>query len=355
VDSITQAALGAVVGELVLGKKIGWKASAWGLFFGTLPDLDVLVSPFLDEVTRLHWHRGISHSIFMMIVATIVLAKPLSRIHRKAGVTTKEAGGFVFLAWSTHVLIDVFTTYGTQILEPFSDRRFALNNFFIIDPLFTLPLLGCCLAVALRCLRVLMGKSETTAIPSAAASRALVLSGTYLAFSLVMKLWAVGSISDLAAKELTDAKVIAVAPTPLNTILWRALIETDEGYFVKFWSPFDSEETGYDYFAKNHYLAEPFENEKLFEALQWFSRGHWVARRSPEGKIIFIDMRFGEMRNREHQVLLPMFQWHLSYDAEGNFQAPSYRPRDLDVRGALQLIWLRLRGHTSEWEGMKAF
>ena len=56
-------------------------------------------------------------------------------------VTTKEAGWFVFLVWSTHVLIDVFTGYGTQIYEPFSDRRVAWSNLFIIDFFFTLPML----------------------------------------------------------------------------------------------------------------------------------------------------------------------------------------------------------------------
>ncbi len=354
-DSITQAALGAVVGELVLGKKIGWRASAWGLLFGTLPDLDILFSPFLDEVTRLHWHRGISHSILMMLVATLVCAKPLAMIHRKRNVTVKDAAWFVFLAWSTHVLIDVFTTYGTQILEPFSDQRFALNNLFIVDLLFTLPLLVCFGAVAVRCGKVLFKKLETTAVPSSAAPRALIVSGLYVLFSFVMKSWALGSISDQVARDLEGAKIVAVAPTPFNTLLWRGLIETDKGYFVKFWSPFDSDETSYDYFPKNHELVTGYEGEELLDGLRWFSRGHWVARKTPEGNVVFIDMRFGEMRNREHQVLMPMFQWHLSYDDEGTFQAPSFRPRDLDVQGAMQLLWLRIRGQTDEWEGMKAF
>jgi inner membrane protein len=140
VDSITQAALGGVVGELVLGRKLGWKGMAWGLFFGTLPDLDILVYPWLDQAEKLRWHRGISHSIAMMLVASFTFAKPLSLLHRKKGVSAKRAGWFVFLAWSTHVLIDVFTSYGTQVFEPFSDQRVAWSNIFIIDLFFTLPL-----------------------------------------------------------------------------------------------------------------------------------------------------------------------------------------------------------------------
>lgn len=376
-DSITQAALGAVVGELVLGKKIGWRASAWGLLFGTLPDLDILFLPFFDDAARLHWHRGISHSFFMMALATLLFAKPLSLIHRKRGVMTKEAGWFVFLAWSTHVLIDIFTSYGTQLLEPFSDQRFAFSNLFIIDPLFTLPLLVWCVVIFWRCVRVLSyklrmlalkfdanpdgwvrflwGTLETTVIRSSIAKKALCVSCLYVAFSFIMKLWAGDSISRQVAADIPGAKVVAVAPTPLNTLLWRGLIETEEGYFVKFWSPFDRGESSYDFFSKNHALVEPFEGEKMMEALKWSSRGHWVARRGPEGKTVFIDMRFGEMRDREYRKLLPMFQWHLSYDDEGNFEAPSYRPKDLDVSGSLLLIGQRIFGDSKEWERMKAF
>ena len=45
------------------------------------------------------------------------------------------------LGYATHALLDACTTYGTQLLWPFSDRRIAWNNISIIDPLFTLPLL----------------------------------------------------------------------------------------------------------------------------------------------------------------------------------------------------------------------
>jgi inner membrane protein len=49
-DSITQVALGAAVGEAILGKKIGYRAAAWGAVLGTFPDLDILANPVLDAV-----------------------------------------------------------------------------------------------------------------------------------------------------------------------------------------------------------------------------------------------------------------------------------------------------------------
>ncbi len=346
-DSITQAALGAAVGEIVLGKKLGWKAVAWGAFFGTLPDLDILYSPFLDEAARLRWHRGISHSLLVMVLASVLLAKPLSYLHRKKDVTVKEAGWMVFWIWSTHVLIDVFTTYGTQIFEPFSDQRVTLNNLFIIDPLFTLPLL-----IGLVAILFLSPGSHKRMLTM----RSCVgLSCFYVLLSFVMKFQALAQIKARVAEEIPQGKVFAVSATPFNIILWRGLIETPEGYFVTYWSPFDRGAAHYDFFAKQENLIQPYEGSEMLESLKWFSRGAWVARPQEDGNITFIDMRFGEIRNPEDGTMATIFQWHLERDQSGEVAAPQKRPRNLNMKSALSLTWKRIWGERKEWESVKAF
>src|SRR5690606_4631354 len=52
--------------------------------------------------------------------------------------------------YATHGLLDACTTYGTLLLWPFSDQRFAWNTISIIDPLFTLPILALIIFAALR-------------------------------------------------------------------------------------------------------------------------------------------------------------------------------------------------------------
>ena len=81
-DSITQAALGAAIGEATLGRKVGNKAPIWGAVVGSLPDLDVLFNPLMDQVTQLTWHRGYSHSILLNLIAAFVVGWLLSRLHR---------------------------------------------------------------------------------------------------------------------------------------------------------------------------------------------------------------------------------------------------------------------------------
>ena len=62
-DSLTQIVLGAAVGEVVLGRKVGNKAMLYGAIAGTIPDLDTFASHFTDVVTAIEIHRGFSHSI----------------------------------------------------------------------------------------------------------------------------------------------------------------------------------------------------------------------------------------------------------------------------------------------------
>ena len=42
----------------------------------------------------------------------------------------------------THPIIDVFTSYGTQLLAPFSRHRFAIDALPIIDPVYSLALIA---------------------------------------------------------------------------------------------------------------------------------------------------------------------------------------------------------------------
>ncbi len=346
-DSLTQAVLGAVVGEVILSKKIGWRGAVLGAVIATIPDLDVVALPFLDAAEGIRWHRGLSHSILIMVLASLILAKPISILHRKRGVTVWDAGLLVFWAWSTHVLIDCFTTYGTQIYEPFSSERVSLDIFYIVDPLFTLPLLVG-LWVALT--RTENSKSRKLAIYSGITAASL-----YVAFGFFMQTWARKEISENMNLSIEGGELVGVAPSSFNTILWRGLIETEEGYFLSYWSPFDKELPKCEFIEKRRNLMSAYEGEEELAALKWFSQGHWVARNGEDGKVILIDMRFAEIRDPKSGSLQPIFQWHLERDGLGLIHAPMLRPKGLDYGGATMLLWHRVFGDQKGWRAMKEF
>jgi len=346
-DLLTQAALGAVVGEIVLSRKLGWRGVAWGLFFGVLPDLDVLALPFLDPEMGIRWHRGLSHSILIIFLAPTLLAKPLSRCRWALGSTTGQMWSLIFWAWSTHSLIDCLTTYGTQIFEPFSDQRVALNVLFIVDPLFTLPLLiGLFLA-----LRQPSGSTRRKKAIWLLSSASIL----YLGFAFFMKSRAESQITYQVKNHLKEARVVQVSPAPFTTLLWRGLIETKDSYYLIYWSPFDQGKPQFQEILKHRELSRDFQNTKVLDALQWFSRGHWVARQGKDRKLIIIDLRLPEIRDPQNGVLQPIFQWHLSKDPSGHIVAPMRRPTQINYLPTMKILFDRIIGDSKKWDALKSF
>ena len=86
-DSLTQIVLGASVAEATLGKKIGNKAILYGAIAGTIPDLDIILKFFVDDLSATEMHRGFSHSLlFPFIIAPILglfLKKDPSKIIKR--------------------------------------------------------------------------------------------------------------------------------------------------------------------------------------------------------------------------------------------------------------------------------
>lgn len=346
-DSVTQAVLGATMGEAVLGRKLGWRGAAWGLALGTLPDLDVLFRPLIGDVAGMYWHRGISHSLLACVVFTLLLGWGLPWLaHWKRNhVSLKRSFLFVFLAYSTHIMIDCFTTYGTSVWEPFSDHREWWNLLFIIDPLFTLPMIfGLMASVIFLRKRAFRGLGNLIG---------LTVSAFYVMFAFSMKLKAHEAFEQAVEGK---GRVVATSPTPLNTILWRGLVEDDSFYYIGYWSPFDTDDhIRFDKVRKQRDLLAPFADTPALEAVRWFSRDEYVAAPGrEEGEVIFTDMRFGELRLPDENgdiQMTPMFNWTLQKDEHGHTHFGGYRVdrTTLNLPKTIGRIYKRAMGDESDW------
>ncbi|MBX9977812.1 MAG: metal-dependent hydrolase [Alphaproteobacteria bacterium] len=139
-DLVTQIALGAVVGQFGFQRTLGRKAIGYGALAGLIPDLDIVVKLSSNPYAEMLYHRGLTHSLFFAVIAGIFLGYGLWRGHAR----THPLRIWVYLMIAglmTHPLLDLFTVYGTQLLSPFSDHRFALSAIPVIDPVYTVPLL----------------------------------------------------------------------------------------------------------------------------------------------------------------------------------------------------------------------
>ncbi|PLX29109.1 MAG: metal-dependent hydrolase [Ignavibacteria bacterium] len=345
-DFVTQVTLGGAVGQATMHRELGNKAVLWGLLAGALPDLDVVAYPLMDAVTQLTWHRSISHSILLVVVLSPLLGWLIARLHHYE-VTVEKATLFSFLALGSHILIDLFTTYGTQIFAPFADTQVAWNLLFIIDPLFTLPLLLFLL------LSMLPGEVRARQFRNAAG---LILALAYVITALLFKFSADTAFERAFARQKIPVQRMMTTPTPLNTILWRGVAETADGYYIGYHSMLDGSEYIPLWFVpRNEKLLEGFQDQRAIQVLQWFSDGWYSAEQTPEG-LFFRDLRYGEFDAVEpansYGVAPPldlefMFTFTiLDTGVEGHdrltFEGPNFPMPDIEQ--AFDLLWKRIKG-----------
>lgn len=227
-DSMTQAALGAAIGGAVLGRRLGRKALLIGAVLGTLPDLDVALD-YGDAVANVTEHRGFSHSLFVLTGLATLLAVLCARLAPSKAISLPHWWCFFTLALITHPLLDALTTYGTQLFWPLDLRPAAWPIIFIIDPLYTLPLLFA-LAVALISQRV-----------RKACTWGLAISSVYLVMATGAKLLVEQRLTPALAEQGLEGAPLLIQPTPFNIVLWRATVINGDRYYESLISVFDGD------------------------------------------------------------------------------------------------------------------
>jgi inner membrane protein len=268
-DSITQAALGAAIGEAVLGKKIGNKAMALGAAVATLPDLDIIFLPLFDQAQRITIHRGYSHSIAGVFLLSLLLAWLFSKWKKLGEASKTRWFVFSFLATFTHILLDAFTTFGTQLYLPFSDYRVAFDSITIIDPLYTLPLL----------IGVLVGlfyqRASTTRRRLNAAG--LIISSIYLGFTLINKQHVNGIMQTALEKQGIEHESFLTIPVSAGNLLWYGVARTEKGLYLGDHSILDeNEEIDFEFFPRNEELLADIKDTYLVDRMKWFSDDYYT-------------------------------------------------------------------------------
>lgn len=345
VDSITQAALGTAVSYACWSKPLGRKALPLGFALGTLPDLDIVVNPWLDPVQELYWHRGESHSIWFMVLGAWFTAWLLRRLAFARALSAKQAFGGVLAIYVTHVLIDVFTVYGTQLLAPLSRHGFGTNNLFIIDPLFTLPLLlGIAGALVLPREKLRVGLNTA----------GLVLATVYAGWSFVSQAVADRALAGALQQQGIVPQRTLTTASAFNTVLWRQVAETEDGFWIGYWSWFDPDDAEIDlrFVPRQAELVQPVAGARSFAVVDWFSQGWWAAMPAGEGTIKVVDLRFGDIPTERDQDPLERawpFAWE--YELAAGEEAPLVQtPPQIDGFGpTLELLWARMWGRHTGW------
>lgn len=283
-DSLTQAVLGAGITGAIAPSGHRRKALLLGAALGTLPDLDVFID-YGGAVENFTMHRGFSHSLFVLAPFALLLWGLLWKSWppvRKAPLRWLAAVGLALL---THPLLDAHTAYGTQLLWPLDVPPTMWATLFIIDPLFTLPLL---VATVFTAFRPSMDWS-TPLLRGALAVSLVYVSWTWFAQAKVHR-EALGELADMGIAEAP----VFITPTPFNSVLWRVVVRTDTGYLEGFGSvmPGAPPLTLEAYVSDQAALAGASDTWAV-DRLRWFSRD-FVRAEVRDGRLLIADLRMGQ-------------------------------------------------------------
>lgn len=220
-DPLTQGLTGAVLAQAVAKPEKVHVATLMGIAGGMLADVDVLIRSSEDPMLFFEFHRHFTHSLVFIPIGgliTIALFWCLPWIRRR--VTFREGYLYTTAAYATSGLLDACTSYGTQLLWPFSDARIAWNIIAIIDPVYTLGLL---IAVILTAIRH----------RPKVARWGVIFGLAYLTLGTLQHYRAEAMIQNIASSRGHESvKELSAKPAPFSLLLWRGIYRHEENYHV---------------------------------------------------------------------------------------------------------------------------
>ncbi|HKH59787.1 MAG TPA: metal-dependent hydrolase [Flavitalea sp.] len=335
-DSITHIALGACIGELFVGGKVGRKAMLWGAVAQSFPDIDFIAGFWMDTTNELLAHRGFTHSLLFAALLTPILALLAERWHRPHNISLGKWTLFFGTEILLHIFLDAFNAYGTAWFEPFSHIRFSFHTLFVAEPLFSIWI-----GIAFVALLFIKKNRKKR--------KAWSLFG--LGMCLLYLLISVGNkviVERDVAKALTTQQIkhtrYFTTPTPLNNLLWFIVAENDSGFNIGYRSVFDRKPIiHFEYFPRNTLLTDSIKLTRDFLNLIRFSQGYYTIEKWND-TLVFNDLRFGQMIGWKDPRARFSFHYFLQYPDQNDIVVQRGRFANWD-RAAFKSLFERIKGN----------
>lgn len=216
-DPFSHALLGAASGQSLARAGRGMAALA-AAAAALLPDADIFIASDSDPLLGIEYHRHFTHSLLAAPVGALIVAGVI-RLALRRGLPFTALYWPALAGYLSAVLLDACTSYGTQLLWPFSNRRFGWNIIAVVDPVMTLVLL----------VGVVLAFRRGIAKP---ARIALFVAAIYLGCGWLQRERAEAAIEGIAAERGHAIGQHEVKPTLGNLLLWRSIYLTGNDYVI---------------------------------------------------------------------------------------------------------------------------
>ena len=131
-DLLTHGVVGLALGSLTGASGIIDNPLAIGSIIGSIiPDGDIIYQ-LKGDYTYLKNHRGPSHSIIMGAIISLIVSGVLRGIFNDFSFWNIFI--WTFGAYMLHIGLDIFNSYGAEILWPFSRKKIESGLLLIFDP-----------------------------------------------------------------------------------------------------------------------------------------------------------------------------------------------------------------------------
>lgn len=331
-DSFTQILLGIATAEAIAGRELKNKTFIYGAVLGSIPDFDIVIGSFLTSVDGIQIHRGFSHSILCFLLLSPLLGFLIHKFEKQK-ISIQKSISIVFFCLLTHVLLDLFTSWGTQILWPL-EKRFALKTIFVVDPLYTIPLL-----ISL----IYVFKSNASILRLKYLKRGIFWSTLYLSLACTLKLFALHQFQSALENQNISFTEIIVKPTAFNTILWNANIKTSKGYLLGEYSLFDKKPISFTLYKNDSAAEKQIKHTIEYQKLVAISEG-WYIISNQKDTIYFNDLRFGLLNS---DPIKPQFAFSYKFIplSNGQFSVSETPKKKRDGVQLLKKLWERIQGN----------
>lgn len=235
-DTGTHVVMGIALGGLslidpvVAGSTLTTTAVIAGTIIGSqAPDIDTVLK-LRNNAVYIRHHRGITHSIPAVILWPILIAGVLWLILPEANLL--HLWLWTFLAVFVHVFVDIFNSYGTQALRPFSRKWVALGVINTFDPIiFGIHVVG-----------LLFWMFGLNPVPTFLTMYAIIFIYYILRFAVQH------AVKNSVKHTIPDADEIIVAPT-MKFLQWRVAAISKTHHYVG--RAYGRSITIYDKFERN--------------------------------------------------------------------------------------------------------
>ena len=307
-DPVTHLVSGGLVSRMANDQNAQYNFLGLCMVSAIAPDVDFVVGVLGPEAALAH-HRGITHSfaggLLIALLLTLVFWMRRKPFRFLTGFT------YSYLLILVHIFLDLVTSYGTQILAPFSNHRFSLDSVFIIDPVMTLPAIGLLAAGV-----IMKNRAKKLAIAG------IVILICYPLINVGIRIYLQERLENRLKAQSVRFQSLDLLPDPFTPFFWKVILTDGSEYRSGTYALIQPNTpvvfTSYRR-AEGPLVQAAVQGSSMFRTYMWFAAYPTAETEiTPDGPMITLtDLRFqtNMFRNRRSPFKLTAYfdrQLHLT-------------------------------------------